>query len=441
MVKLVKAVKEMYNVLEKEVIAVELADKKGFKEMWQKIVDDFDEGESPQAILAKKMGWPKDEEAQKFAIESLKTDLIQRMDMPLSAQRFMPFYLSHTQESEYDRKTKKWSKSFPVVRGAAIAVDEIEEGYKLAILTAKRDSSKIARSELEEGVTYDGSFIDWTGASESDVLGLAVAENSSFNKADDKIDVDPVEWLREQYERVMVKDARKNFTDTDDPLDYVLVEGTVVSSRIKSYKGSDNRDGILTITDESISLLDMREAQKKGVRTLINVKTVSPLEITRIGKDSTIQVLGPLKDADQMKEGSEDEVDRSWNPQLNARALNIIKLVEREEEEEEPDSEEEVAEDAGDVYAEAHARKFDDDDEEDEDETEAEGEEDDAESETEEPEEDDAEPEEDESFCDEFGTGYDSDDTDCKECDDAEECEAKTNPPKRKKKGKKKGKK
>ena len=441
MVKLAKGIKKMYNDLEKEAIEVELTDKAGFKAMWEKIVGDFDEGESPQAVLAKKMGWPKKEEAQKFAIESLKTDLIQRMDMPLSSQKFMPFYLEPTQESEYDRSKKKWGKPYPVIRGAAIVYDDVEEELKLGVITAKRDSSKIARNELEVNKTYNGTFTDWTGTSEADVLGLAVAENSVFNESDEPIDVDPIEWLRDNYKRVMVKDARKNFTDPDDYLDFVLVEGEVVTSRVKSYKGSENRDGVLTIKDDSIGLLDMRKAQKSGVRMLVDVKTISPLEVMKIGKQSHIIAIGPMKNRDQFKDGSED-VERSWNPQVTTRALIITQLVEKEEEEEEPESEEEKAEDAGEVYAEAQSMKFDDDDgDEEKDEEEAE-EEDEPEEEAEEEAEEEVDEEEaeeagtpgdDEDVCGEYGTGYDPDDVACIECDDAEDCEEKSTAPKKKK--------
>lgn len=457
MVKLLKDIKTVYAALEQEAIKAEATDKEGFKVMWEKVVADFDAGESPQAILAKKIGWPDKLEAQQFAIEVLKTDLVQRMDMPLSTVTFKPFYLVPTKESEYDKETKKWGKPFPVIRGAALVKDDVNEGIKLAVLTAKRDTSKVAAT-LVIGKTYEGTFIDWTGNSEADVLGLAVAENSSFKDAKEPIPDDPAKWLKENYTRVHVKNARDNFTDPADNLDFVLVEGKVVSSRIKEWgKGSEIRDGLLTITDESVGLLDMREAQKAGKRLLVDLKTVSAKEVMTIGKESNVLALGPLKNRDQMKEGSEDEVERSWNPQLNVKALIITRLIEKEEVEE-PEAEEEEAKDAGDEYASAQSKKFDDEEETEEAtedgekaETETEAspkkavpleEEEEAEGETEEEEEAEEEGEEKEepeepSGCPDFGTAYNAADEACKGCDDAKVCEEKSRPPKKPMMGKK----
>jgi len=439
MVKLLKETKKTLDQLEQEAIEVDLTDKAGFKQMWEKIVNDFDEGESSQAILAKKMGWPDKADAQIFAIECLKTDLISRMDMPLTTVRFKPYYLELTKESDYDKESKKWGKPYPVARGAALIFDDTDDSLKLGIITAKKDASKIAMDELKLGKTYEGSFIDWGSASESDVKGLSVAENSQFREADEPIKDDPAEFLRTQYEKVPVKHARKNFTDPDDFLDFVLVEGKVVSSRIKEWGGgSESRDGILTITDDSISLLDMREAQKTGVRPLIDIKTISAKEVITIGKETYVQAVGPLKNRDQFKKGTE-EIERSWNPQLTAKSLIITRLVEKDEAEE-PETEEEQAADAGEIYAQAQAAKFDDEEEDEEEDYEEDEEEEELEEEPEEEEEAVGEEEEDEEEeeCEEFGAGYDSEDENCQACDDAEECEKIVNARKAKKAKKKK---
>jgi hypothetical protein len=435
LVKLSKDAKKKFDELKEAAEEAEVSD---FESIWKKITEEFDEGETAHALLAKKMGWPKKDEGQMFALECLQTDLIARMTMPLEIVRFMPFYLVPTKERDYDRETKKWGAPYPIIRGAAIAWDEVDEEYRLAVITAKRDASKTA-GELEVGKTYLGGFIEW-GNTDAEVLGLAVAETTTFEEADDPIEIDPVEFLRKNYEKVPVKEARNNFTDPDDYLDFVLIEGKVVTSRIHTYAKSDSRDGLLTVTDDSIALRDMRDAQKTATRILVDLKMISPTEVAKIGKDTVVQALGPLKNRDQIKDGTEDEVERSWNPQLTVKALNIIRLVEKEEEEE-PEAEEEEAEDAGDLYAEAVASKFDDEEEEEEYFEEDDEDFEEEEAEEEEPDEPMEEEDEEAEACDEFGKGYDPDDEACLECEDAEECEELSTASKKKKKGGKKKKK